>query len=296
MGAGGVGSTNNVAELYAVEAAILIASRIKSYMVSQGMEIQQIIVKTDSSYVSETLSRHVWRWWWDPRAQVYLNARGQPRKNSHLIHGIKRWLYDDPNQNFRVKFWRVRREQNADADRLANIALNEYSEPEYDSRDLFEHNFPWESWKYQFEYQPRDMATALAADEVIQRLEFPLETHNEWSRSVAFFLIQQAEGARYWPKNDQPIVHCQIRDLIFKGATTDIQEICMRYFGSRASVELENATSRQDDFNNYVVKIPLGICKPSSCRSICAVMLTMPVLEHLLKSDLADLQARKVRI
>jgi ribonuclease HI len=232
--------TNNIAELYAAFMGIYHAFDIrKAVFKFDGFKINQIIVKTDSSYLSETLSKHVWNWSWDAEAWAYRNARGKRRANSVIIHEIHKQIQAIAGHT-KVKFWRVRREQNADADRLANIALDGRFEERYGMP--LEASLPWLPWQSSSHYLTTDPKKLLVIDEVIQRLELPLEPDNQWSRSVASFLVLQIMNSVYDRiSDDEPAVHSRVRAICKNGVI--YSQVLKLYFGANWEVEFERGAS-----------------------------------------------------
>jgi hypothetical protein len=127
-----------------------------------------------------------------------------------------------------IQFWNVPRGHNADADRLANIALTEYMDwgvPPLVSR-------PEKSWKYESAcLSSAKREKKLAAYQVIQRLELPLEPVNRWTGSVVKFLIKQSLQPTYQRLDDRVLAHSKAREILTDEGGTNYPLLFKTYFG-----------------------------------------------------------------
>ena len=81
---------------------------------------RQIIIKLDSDYVKKTFDKYIWKW----ERNAWRKSDGKKPEHLELIQDIYHMICDI-EENGAVRFWRVDREWNADADALANQALDE---------------------------------------------------------------------------------------------------------------------------------------------------------------------------
>ncbi|KAI1160609.1 ribonuclease H-like domain-containing protein [Nemania serpens] len=89
--------------------------------ITTGKALKRVIVKSDSNYLVQGMTEWILKW----LGNGFTTARSQPVENQDLIKElwelIKRM---DQQKKIKVLFWKVAREDNADADRLANAALD----------------------------------------------------------------------------------------------------------------------------------------------------------------------------
>ncbi|KAI0521294.1 ribonuclease H-like domain-containing protein [Xylaria bambusicola] len=109
----------------------LVAHEWKHHITS-GRTLDRVIVKSDSAYLVNGITEWIFKW----LDNGFTNARSQPVQNQdlfkELLHVINRLGRE---KRIRVLFWHVMREQNADADRLANAALDAFQAPVWDYRN-----------------------------------------------------------------------------------------------------------------------------------------------------------------
>ncbi len=105
--------TSNRAELQAIYHALL-AFQLRSDL--DGW--REVIIKTDSDYAKKTFNENIWKW----LENGWTKMDGGAIKHLALIQDIHRMICDI-EENGAVRFWRVGREWNEDADALANQAL-----------------------------------------------------------------------------------------------------------------------------------------------------------------------------
>ncbi|KAI9647220.1 hypothetical protein NHQ30_003603 [Ciborinia camelliae] len=117
--------TNNHAELMAVYHALELigdSSLFESWRVNYKSEEKlAVILMTDSTYVYDSFTTWIWTW----RENGFKNFKGLPVVNADLIDRIDKLIGNLEKQNINVRFWSVPREDNTEADKLANLALND---------------------------------------------------------------------------------------------------------------------------------------------------------------------------
>ena len=118
--------TNNVAELEGVRQALktVIARRANGEI--QGW--REIIIKLDSQVVARTFEEWVWNW----ANNGWRTSRNKPVENQPVVQDIHSIICGMEADNMAVRFWRVGREWNKEADALANEALDAYSDSGYE--------------------------------------------------------------------------------------------------------------------------------------------------------------------
>ncbi|KAI5925568.1 ribonuclease H-like domain-containing protein [Camillea tinctor] len=104
--------------------ALAQALRIIRRHLSDDLEMQEIRIRTDSEFLVKAMSEWMAGW----RASGGRNARGQPVKHYAVLKALHDQLDemtygDDGGRDFR--FWYVPREENREADALANRALDD---------------------------------------------------------------------------------------------------------------------------------------------------------------------------
>lgn len=110
------------------------------HSITTGKALKRVIVKSDSNYLVQGMTEWITKW----LGNGFTNARSQPVENQDLIKKLWALITRMSEQKkIQVLFWKVPREDNADADRLANAALdapgaaiwdylNQYRRPEED--------------------------------------------------------------------------------------------------------------------------------------------------------------------
>lgn len=109
--------TSNRAELHAAIMALGIVARKKR---AGELEIvREVIVMTDSEYVARSMSLWVWKW----ERNGWRTKEGGEVENQDLIvvlHGLGKGL---EREGVNVRFWRVGREWNGEADGMVRAVL-----------------------------------------------------------------------------------------------------------------------------------------------------------------------------
>jgi ribonuclease HI len=113
--------TNQRAEL---QTAISALSKVRHMAANGELKnegwINEIIIKTDSAFVVNSMTDWILKW----RDNGHLSGKGVPVVNQELIQRLDFLCNQINDLNFRARFWNVRRENNMQADRLANAALD----------------------------------------------------------------------------------------------------------------------------------------------------------------------------
>lgn len=98
---------------------------------TQGKSINQVIIKTDSDYLFRGVTKHLRKW----KTNGIADSKGRPVVNRALFHEIDDYIQrSDTRDGIQILFWKVPREENRDADKLANKVLDE-AEAEEDGTD-----------------------------------------------------------------------------------------------------------------------------------------------------------------
>jgi ribonuclease HI len=109
--------SNSRAELEAVRQALQIVLARRAQGEFDGW--REIIIMTDSSYVAQAFSRDIWTW----ETNGFRRSDGKAVKNLDLIQSIHETITAMETQ-MAVRFWRIDRQWNTEADALANRALD----------------------------------------------------------------------------------------------------------------------------------------------------------------------------
>ncbi|ESZ90987.1 hypothetical protein SBOR_8621 [Sclerotinia borealis F-4128] len=115
--------TNNYAELMAVYRALKLvgdSSLLESWRAQDGEGLTAMIM-TDSAYVSNSFTTWIWKW----RENGFRNAKKETVVNCELIIKIDELIGNLGKRNINVRFWDIPREDNTEADKLANLALED---------------------------------------------------------------------------------------------------------------------------------------------------------------------------
>jgi ribonuclease HI len=111
--------TNQRAEITAaIEACKLCHQLLNTPDLLQ--EIKQIVIKSDSAYLVNSMVTHVEKW----RLNNYTSSRGRPVVNGDLLRSLDQCVVSLEEEGVNVCFWHVPRTQNQQADKLANAALD----------------------------------------------------------------------------------------------------------------------------------------------------------------------------
>jgi ribonuclease HI len=126
--------TNQRAEITAaIEACKLCHQLLNTPDLLQ--EIEQIVIKSDSAYLVNSMVTHVEKW----RLNNDTSSRGRPVVNGDMLRNLDAWLvWLEEEKGVDVRFWHVPRAQNKQADKLANAALDGVDYKQFTRDDLFD--------------------------------------------------------------------------------------------------------------------------------------------------------------
>lgn len=88
---------------------------------------REVIVKLDSEHVARSLREWIWRWEWNG----FKTVKGAPVEHQDVIRTIH-GMITEMEEEMAVRFWRVGREWNQDADALVNQAFDEAVDSGYE--------------------------------------------------------------------------------------------------------------------------------------------------------------------
>jgi ribonuclease HI len=117
--------TSSRAELEAVRQALQVVLTRRAQGEFDGW--REVIIKTDSDYVAKSLTQYIWEW----QVNGYRKADGKPVKHAELIQEIHATI-SAMEQHMSIRFWRVDRQWNMEADALVNRALDGASDSGYE--------------------------------------------------------------------------------------------------------------------------------------------------------------------
>ena len=119
--------TSDRAELLGAQRALKIVDAMWGAGELGG--VQHVIVKTDSKWLADSMREWVWRW----EGRGGLNERGVLAAHWEVVKGLHGLIkVFESERGVAVRFWWVRREENWEADGLANEALDEVVDEGYD--------------------------------------------------------------------------------------------------------------------------------------------------------------------
>ncbi|KAJ4509044.1 hypothetical protein HRR83_007283 [Exophiala dermatitidis] len=121
-----VPQTSSRAELEAVRMALNIVRGRRRAGQLEGW--REIIIKLDSDYVAKCLSEWVWEW----ERNGYKSNKGKKVEHADLIREIHQTITDLEKEKMAVRFWRVDRQWNQEADALVNQALDDGADSGYE--------------------------------------------------------------------------------------------------------------------------------------------------------------------
>ena len=125
--------TNQRAEISAAIEACMLCIRMLSTP-NFDQEIKQIVIKSDSTYLVDSMVTHVAKW----RLNNYTSSRGRPVVNGDLLRSLDQCVIGLEEQGVDVRFWHVPRAQNKQADKLANAALHGVDYKKFTQEDLLD--------------------------------------------------------------------------------------------------------------------------------------------------------------
>ena len=117
--------TSQRAELEGVRKALEIVQGMKRAGELDGW--REIIIKLDSDYVARSLGEYIWGW----EKNGYITRKGTNVEHGDVfreMHGMIMRMEEE----MAVRFWRVGREWNQEADALVNQALDDAADSGYE--------------------------------------------------------------------------------------------------------------------------------------------------------------------
>lgn len=117
--------TSSRAELEAVRQALQVVLTRRAQGEFDGW--REIIIKTDSDYVAKSFTQYIWEW----EVNGYRKTDGKPVQHMELIQDIHATIVA-MEPHMAVRFWRVDRQWNTEADALVNRVLDETSDSGYE--------------------------------------------------------------------------------------------------------------------------------------------------------------------
>ncbi|KLP13903.1 Uncharacterized protein LW94_6551 [Fusarium fujikuroi] len=113
-------ATNQIAELNACILALKQAKYIVQADALHYGPLHIIVIKSDSDYLVKGMTEWVFKW----ETNGYKTAKRKLVENAQLFQELHALVGDLNTSNVEVLFWRVPREMNKEADKLANQAFN----------------------------------------------------------------------------------------------------------------------------------------------------------------------------
>lgn len=117
--------TSSRAELESVRKALNIIQDMKKAGELDGW--REVIVKCDSDYVARSLGEWIWSW----EKNGYVTRKGTPVEHGDIIREIHATI-TNMEEDMAIRFWRVGREWNREADALVNHALDDAADSGYE--------------------------------------------------------------------------------------------------------------------------------------------------------------------
>ena len=114
--------TSQRAELHAAVYALKAFTKMftSGHLGTKGY-VNEVIIRSDSAYLVNGMTSWIIEW----RQNGYLNSRGNHLKNQGLFRRLDHLCNNPAVMGVRARFWRVPRDDNQQADKLANAALDE---------------------------------------------------------------------------------------------------------------------------------------------------------------------------
>ncbi|RYC81098.1 hypothetical protein BFJ63_vAg16004 [Fusarium oxysporum f. sp. narcissi] len=112
--------TNQIAELKAGILALKQAKEIARVNALGDEPLHTTVIKADSDYLVKGMTEWVFKW----ETNGYKTAKRKIVENAKLFQELRALVGDLNASNVEVLFWRVPREMNKEADKLANQAFN----------------------------------------------------------------------------------------------------------------------------------------------------------------------------
>ncbi|KAI0125142.1 ribonuclease H-like domain-containing protein [Xylariales sp. AK1849] len=115
-------ATSQRAELWAAIHALRVVQRLAGKwpdISDGGYQLDKVVVKADSEYVIKGMTQWIFKW----MGNGWTNARGRPLVNRDLFQKLVQQVRTLRGLGVYVQFWHVPREDNKEADDLANREL-----------------------------------------------------------------------------------------------------------------------------------------------------------------------------
>ncbi|KAH6669865.1 ribonuclease H-like domain-containing protein, partial [Halenospora varia] len=115
----GLPQTTDGAEYHAAREAIDIAMQQISKYASN--KVEEIVIQSDSDSVVAGLTEYVWRW----QINGWRTKHGHPIESTQIIKDLHILVHKAATEyGVRIKFWKVPRQYNEEADSLATLGLD----------------------------------------------------------------------------------------------------------------------------------------------------------------------------
>ena len=210
----GTTQTNQAAEIEAAMRALDLVLR----MTKKNLSISNVVLMTSSSPLVRSITEFIWTWlengWWGPRGQRVGN-----REAFGSLHTIIEYMKDD---GIDVQFWLIPRNENEEAERLANFALGVTHHSTPLARLFAPTTIPqmkispaWDYWNYTAQTLPEARALAQRL-----KLEFPTSDKLDIHRALRYPIrrlvttgeIRQRTSASLWDRNGRTSLRTNGRD------------------------------------------------------------------------------------
>ena len=117
--------SSNRAELEAVRKALEAYQAMKRAGEADGW--REVIIKLDSDYVARCIGDYIWEW----ERNGFITSKGTPVEHSGVFRELHATI-KEIEKDGAVRFWRVGRDFNKEADALANQAFDDAADSGYD--------------------------------------------------------------------------------------------------------------------------------------------------------------------
>ncbi|KAI5836804.1 ribonuclease H-like domain-containing protein [Morchella snyderi] len=107
--------TSQVAEIIAALKALEVLNEVW-----KNVGLMEVVLVTDSDYVAKSMCEYIWKW----QKNGFKTRKGKKVENEGLLRMLNERIDDLKENGLEVKFWRVDRSMNKEADGLANEALD----------------------------------------------------------------------------------------------------------------------------------------------------------------------------